>query len=119
MNDLLKILKNLSVQTGSLACLGCGHEQSCGTKGCAIIRKAIDTLCAFEWLDPAVEIPPDDSFVIAVVSGEYENITFDNAAEIASYDAKSGWIVEGFPSWENPNVLWWMPFPDIPERRKK
>lgn len=119
MNDLLKILKNLSVQTGSLACLGCGHEQSCGTKGCAIIRKTIDTLCAFEWLDPAVEIPPDDSFVIAVVSGEYENITFDNAAEIASYDAKSGWIVEGFPSWENPNVLWWMPFPDIPERRKK
>lgn len=119
MNDLLKSLKNLSVQTGSLACLGCGHEQSCGTKGCAIIRKAIDTLYAFEWLDPAVEIPLDDSFVIAVVSGEYENITFDNAAEIASYDAKSGWIVEGFPSWENPNVLWWMPFPDIPERRKK
>lgn len=42
MNDkktLLDALRNLKVQTGSLVCLGCGHERNCSTKGCAILRK--------------------------------------------------------------------------------
>lgn len=117
MNDLLKILKNLSVQTGSLACFGCGHEQSCSTKGCAIIRKAIDTLCAFEWIDADLELPTDDSFVLAIVNGAHGNITFDNAVELAFYDPDSRWVLEAFPLWENPNVLWWMPIPDIPMRK--
>ena len=38
--DLIKALKNLKVQTGSLACLGCGWEQNCSTQGCRIIREA-------------------------------------------------------------------------------
>lgn len=42
--ELLKALKNLKVQTGSLACLGCGYEHGCFTSGCAIIRKAIKEL---------------------------------------------------------------------------
>ena len=32
--DLIKALKNLKVQTGSLACLGCGWEHNCSTQGC-------------------------------------------------------------------------------------
>ena len=36
----LKDLHRLKVETGSLACLGCGREQSCGTHGCAILREA-------------------------------------------------------------------------------
>ena len=35
---LLKALGQLSVETGSLACLGCGWEHDCGTQGCAILR---------------------------------------------------------------------------------
>lgn len=35
---LLKALGHLSVETGSLACLGCGWEHDCGTNGCAILR---------------------------------------------------------------------------------
>lgn len=42
--ELIKALKHLKVQTGSLACLGCGYEHSCSYKGCAIIRKAIAKL---------------------------------------------------------------------------
>ena len=37
---LLKALKRLSVETGSLACMGCGWEHNCGTQGCAILRGA-------------------------------------------------------------------------------
>lgn len=37
---LIKALEQLKVETGSLACLGCGYEHNCSTKGCAILRKA-------------------------------------------------------------------------------
>ena len=39
--ELLSALNRLKVETGSLACLGCGHEHKCSTKGCAILRQAI------------------------------------------------------------------------------
>lgn len=38
---LLAALRRLKVQTGSLACLGCGREHNCGIHGCAILREAI------------------------------------------------------------------------------
>ncbi|WP_418725605.1 DUF551 domain-containing protein [Dysosmobacter sp.] len=38
---LLAALKQLKVQTGSLACMGCGYEHDCGIHGCAIIREAV------------------------------------------------------------------------------
>ena len=37
---LLAALRSLKVQTGSLACLGCGYEHNCSTQGCAILREA-------------------------------------------------------------------------------
>lgn len=42
--EVLKALRHLKVEIGSLACLGCGHENSCSTKGCAVIRAAIEAL---------------------------------------------------------------------------
>ena len=38
----LNALRKLCVETGSLACLGCGHEHDCSTHGCAILRNAIE-----------------------------------------------------------------------------
>ncbi|WP_418377315.1 hypothetical protein [Agathobaculum sp.] len=46
IKELINSLNRLKVQTGSLACLGCGHEHNCGTCGCAIIREAADKLQA-------------------------------------------------------------------------
>ena len=43
MNDdkiLIEALRRLSVQTGSIACLGCEYEYDCGIHGCAIICAA-------------------------------------------------------------------------------
>ena len=42
--ELLKALARLRVETGSLACLGCGHEHNCSTRGCAILRAAADLI---------------------------------------------------------------------------
>lgn len=46
MNDkeLLAALGRLKVETGSLACMGCGYEQSCGVHGCAVLRAAEERL---------------------------------------------------------------------------
>lgn len=37
----LQALKRMKVETGSLLCAGCGHEHSCGARGCAILRNAV------------------------------------------------------------------------------
>lgn len=42
--ELLRALRSLSVETGSLACLGCGYEHNCSIHGCAVIREAVETL---------------------------------------------------------------------------
>lgn len=41
---LLAALKHLKVQTGSLACLGCGYEHDCSVHGCAVLRAAVEAL---------------------------------------------------------------------------
>ncbi|HIR32503.1 MAG TPA: hypothetical protein IAB83_11005 [Candidatus Faecousia faecavium] len=43
-NELIAALKQLKVETGSLACLGCGYADHCSTHGCAIIRAAVDRI---------------------------------------------------------------------------
>ena len=42
--ELIQALRRLKVQTGSLACLGCGHEHNCSIHGCVIILAAIEAL---------------------------------------------------------------------------
>lgn len=42
--ELLAALNTLKVQTGSLACLGCGYEHGCSVHGCAILREAVEQL---------------------------------------------------------------------------
>lgn len=39
--DLLAALRRLKVETGSLVCVGCGHEHNCSIHGCAILREMI------------------------------------------------------------------------------
>ena len=41
-DNVLTAIKRLHVETGSLACLGCGHEHNCGINGCVILREAAD-----------------------------------------------------------------------------
>lgn len=43
-DELSRALRRLKVETGSLVCLGCGHEHSCSVRGCAIIRSASDVM---------------------------------------------------------------------------
>ena len=38
--DLVNAIRRLKVETGSIACMGCGHARNCGVSGCAIMREA-------------------------------------------------------------------------------
>lgn len=42
--ELLKALARLRVETGSLSCLGCGHEHNCSVHGCYLLTEAWDKL---------------------------------------------------------------------------
>ena len=44
IQELIDALRRMQVETGSLACLGCGYEHNCTTKGCRILREAIRQL---------------------------------------------------------------------------
>ena len=77
-----------------------------------------ERLAADEWIDPAVELPPDDDMVLAIVSGKpADNILLEDAYELASYGSE-GWIVEQYALWETPMVSWWRPLPDPPEKNE-
>lgn len=60
------------------------------------------------------EIPETDGLVLAIVSGKFKNITFVNTIELAEY-TDCGWIIESYPEWDNANVSYWMPLPELPE----
>ena len=42
--DLVNAIRRLKVETGSLACIGCGRGHNCGVSGCAIMRAAADRI---------------------------------------------------------------------------
>ena len=42
--ELVRALKKMSIETGGIICLGCGHEHGCGVHGCAVLRKAAERI---------------------------------------------------------------------------
>ena len=42
--EILTALRRLKVETGSLACMGCGREHDCGVHGCQIAREAAELI---------------------------------------------------------------------------
>lgn len=57
---IIDALKRMRVETGSLVCLGCGHEHNCGIKGCAVINAAINEIVALREQLTASEIVRKD-----------------------------------------------------------
>ena len=45
--QLSELLRQIKVNTKSLACLGCGYENKCSTKGCRLIGLAADRLATY------------------------------------------------------------------------
>jgi hypothetical protein len=38
----------------------------------------------------------------------------DSAHELATFYAGEGWLLEAYPDWDDPQVTYWMPLPELP-----
>ena len=67
--DLIKALNRLKIETGSIVCLGCGHEHNCATQGCALIRAAVKELeeAAPPWIPVEEDEPPTGTTLLLSV----------------------------------------------------
>lgn len=69
-----------------------------------------------KWISVKDRLPEDDDLVLVIASGKpHENITLDNAIELATFSMDEGWILEMLPEWEDPKVTYWMPLPEPPK----
>lgn len=119
-DELIRALNALKVETGSLACLGCGHERSCSTHGCAVIRQAVAALQdpgAGSWIRCTDALPTDPcELVLVIVNGWANGYTpLVNSCQMAVYSPDEGWMLEEYPDAEEITVSCWTPVPQLPE----
>lgn len=68
LDELIRQLSRMKVQTGSLVCLGCGLEHNCGIHGCAVLRSAISAVRELDERRAKVVRPADtDPALIAAL----------------------------------------------------
>lgn len=127
VNSLLADLKRLKVETGSLACMGCGREHNCGVHGCAVLREAADVLQEHvdrskryadevvalreqrRWISVTECLPAEGERVLGATAGLFVGECYldDYGVWHRAYGAL--WILIGAP------ITHWMPLPDKPE----
>lgn len=122
--DVIAALRRLRVQTGSLACLGCGYEQSCGVRGCAILRAAADLLeqdraglaPPNEWVSVEERLPTDERPVLVFVGYADTMTGFITTSSYFCFDVNPHWQWDGLVR-DEQRTLFWMPLPAPPDRR--
>ena len=128
--DILAALRRLKVETGSLACMGCGREHDCGIHGCRIAREAAELIekltdrCARyaeeiavlqereKWVPVTERLPEvwrNDETAELV---NYMIYSPDFGVDIGNYHAKAKkWLCMALPC----TVTHWRPLPNRPE----
>lgn len=119
-DELIRALQALKVETGSLACLGCGHEPNCSTRGCAVIRQAVAALRqpgADSWVRCADALPTDPCELVLVIANGWANgyTPLVNSYQMAVYSPDEGWMLEEYPDAEEITVSCWAHAPQPPE----
>ena len=127
--ELLQALGRLKVETGSLACLGCGYEHNCNTRSCAILRAAAEALTALtppnEWVSVEERLP---EYNPGTGAKSYWVAKKDNAgnwqmkiAQYCDYGYAMTMDAETEVTWRDwdftkiVNVTHWMPLPKSPK----
>ncbi len=120
--QILQVLKRLRVETGSLACIGCGREHNCGTHGCAILRQAADLI---ERLTAERDALREKQLWKPVLAGNPERkgcylVTVHHWLDGAPVVREAFWNGVDWISCERrreitPRVTHWMPLLEAPE----
>ena len=124
--ETMQTLKRLRVETGSLACFGCGHEHNCSTQGCAILRNAVAHMEAAldratltppnEWVSVEERLPTDEHPVLVFVGYADTMTGFITTSSYFCFDANPHWQWDGLVR-DEQRTLFWMPLPEPPDRR--
>ena len=129
--ELVSAIRRLKVETGSLACMGCGHVRNCGVSGCAVMREAADRIANQSTYIAALQqeieklrrqvprwIPVDERLPEVWRNDEtaelvnYMICSPDFGVDIGNYHAKAKkWLCMALPC----TVTHWMPLPEPPE----
>ena len=68
-----------------------------------------------EWISVEEKLPDTDDNVLVICNGEYKNIRFINAYDLAAYDSdEDEWILDSYPE-AVVTVTHWMPLPQPPK----
>lgn len=118
--ELITALKRMMVETGSLICMGCGHEHNCGIHGCAILREAVVKLERIQWIPVDEKKPePYETVIVSVATrnGYEEPVSFET---LAAYERRTDvWEdgLDGSPvtKADFERVTHWTPMPQPPE----
>lgn len=131
--EIVRALRRLKVETGSLVCMGCGREHDCGILGCRIVREAAELIekltdrCARyaeeiavaqerqRWIPVTERLPEttDGDYVLACVTWKDAHIDYRDAVVMAFVsedglvDVEMDCVLDG--------VTHWMPLPEGPE----
>lgn len=116
IEELITALRGLKVETGSIACMGCGYEHNCGVHGCAIMRSVADRLeelgqRVHRWIPVDERLPDDDDgdWCLVYADGQEGYLVCRGGVVCAGYDLATG------NSYDGSLVRYWMPMPEPPE----
>lgn len=65
-----------------------------------------------KWIPVEDRLPAEGDLVLVTVNGIYNHITFSDAIELGEICSDGTWFIAGYPDWNNPNVVAWMPLPE-------
>lgn len=72
-----------------------------------------------KWVRPGAAMPPEGELVLVIVSGRpCRNIRLVYAVELATWTLEDGWILEEYPAYEDAEVHFWAPIPELPEEAR-
>lgn len=71
--ELIGALRRMAMETGSLNCLGCGHEHGCSIHGCAVLKAAAELLERRRWISVEERMPASPKNVL-VRGGNYVDV---------------------------------------------
>lgn len=131
--EILAALRRLKVEMGSLACMGCGHENDCSVHGCRIVREAAELIEKLtdryaryaekiavlqereKWVPVTERLPEDGDVVLCWYEyfrfGEYNRMYQTYGIGYYINGMWGGDVSNG----RNIKVLAWMPLPERPE----
>lgn len=109
--DLIKALDRLKVETGSIVCMGCGHEHNCTTQGCAIIRAAVEELKKMRWIPVEEDLPTTYKTVLISYRDDYAH----PQTALGFLSPANEFLSVPFVGSVMPSTTHWMPLPEPPE----